>query len=351
MIGRLIDQLLPAHVQCEEEARIVSRFRSDAYLGSSAYTHKAPWGNTLPLWHAGDLNIANLETALTTHETKWPDKVFNYRCHPENIRCLQEAKIDAVNLANNHSLDFCEEGLVETIQTLQTSGIQFTGATQSKTDESMIPTLLNLPRQDSEEHNIHILGVSDHPSDWAAVPNFNLIHYTAGSRQRLKEAFTTSLEPSLKIVTIHWGPNYSWSPSPSIRSLAHFLVDECDVDIVHGHSSHHVQGVETYKGKLIIYGCGDFVDDYAVKREFRNDLSALWRVTVTANDGCDNGKRLKVKRLEVFPTRCQLFRTNLLTEGDEDHRWVVDKVKELSQHLGTEAQDKLGDDGQLVFEI
>ena len=60
--------------------------------------------------------------------------------------------------------------------------------------------------------------------------------------------------------------------------IAHYLIDDCGIDLIHGHSSHHIQGVETYKGKLIIYGCGDFVDDYALTPTYRNDLSAVWYV-------------------------------------------------------------------------
>ena len=66
-------------------------------------------------------------------------------------------------------------------------------------------------------------------------------------------------------------------PQGDIRRLARTLID-LGVDLVHGHSSHHIQGIELYKGKPIFYGCGDFVDDYAVDTKYRNDLGFLFRL-------------------------------------------------------------------------
>ena len=129
--------------------------------------------------------------------------------------------------------------------------------------------------------------------------------------------------------------------------MAHFLVDECGVDIVHGHSSHHVQGVEVYRGKVIIYGCGDFVDDYMVHEKYRNDLGAVWRVIATEGEA----KSLKLDRLEIFPTRIDQFRANLLHKGDEDHEWVREKIQELSWQLGTAVRSDLGEQGQILIDI
>ena len=154
------------------------------------------------------------------------------------------------------------------------------------------------------------------------------------------------ITPDLKIVSIHWGPNYSWSPSADIKSLAHFFIDECGVDLIHGHSSHHIQGVEIYKKKLIIYGCGDFVDDYAVVHEFRNDLSALWRVVVL-----EEGDKLQIKRLEVFPNKIKNFQASLLDRSENDHEWLTKRFRELCSEMGTQVQDDLGTEGQIVIEV
>ncbi|PSN63713.1 hypothetical protein BS50DRAFT_87194 [Corynespora cassiicola Philippines] len=238
---------------------------------------KSPWGNSLPLFHSANLNLINLETAVTTCAKPWPGKTFSYRMHPANLQCLREAHIDYVSLANNHTLDYGEEGLLETVKKLKGSNIPFAGAGVSP-EEAQQPAVLGL-KDEGKNYSMHVYSCADHPTEWFNVPNLHSIDYSSATRERLKQLLmSNAIKPDLKIFSVHWGPNYSWAPSDDIRSLAHFLVDECAVDIVHGHSSHHVQGVEVYKGKLIIYGCGDFVDDYALHAEYRNDLSAVWRV-------------------------------------------------------------------------
>lgn len=342
MLGRLIDQMFPQHINEPEEGRIAQSFlRSHPNL--SPYGPTTPWGNTLPMLHSADLNILNLETSATTHQTKWPNKVFNYRMHPANIAALQAAKVHYAGLANNHTLDFSESGLLETVRTVKKAGIAFAGAGESR-DEAVRPAVLPLsPEAKDKEakHEVHIWAAADHPSDWAKVPTFHYIDYSAPARKRLKDILTkpSPNRPLLKVFSVHWGPNYSWRPADEIRDLAHFLIDECGIDIIHGHSSHHVQGVEKYKGKLIIYGCGDFVDDYALTPEYRNDLSGIWQVQVEENESSGG---LKLKRLDVFPTKIDRFRARRLDAGEVDSEWVREKIKELSAEMGTHVEDGEG---------
>lgn len=347
MLGRLIDQLFPTHVHdLTEASHIASIVRRNPDIKN--YNFQSPWGNTRPLFLSSDLNLINLETSATTCEKKWPNKAFNYRMHPNNIIALKEAKIDYASCANNHSLDFCEEGLFETAKTLKRAEIAFAGAGETR-DEATRPAVLKLPRGSNgevEQHEIHIYSASDHPNDWGRVPSFHLIDYSHSTRSRLKSLLNSHGAPALKIFSVHWGPNYSWHPSSSIRSLAHFLIDECGIDVIHGHSSHHVQGVEIYKSKLIIYGCGDFVDDYAVDGEFRNDLSALWRVGLERD-----GKKLRSKMLEVFPTRIRKFQAMRLGAEEPEYGWVVGKIRNLSQHYGTKFEEERGSDAQMVLKI
>jgi Bacterial capsule synthesis protein PGA_cap len=140
-------------------------------------------------------------------------------------------------------------------------------------------------------------------------------------------------------------------------------VDECGIDIVYGHSSHHVQGVEIRHGSLIIYGCGDFVDDYALVPAYRNDLGAIWQVIVNSQSsapGSQSGhstttrlapERLAPERLEVFPTRIRDFQADLLHVTDPDHDFVCSKICNLSAECGTQARPERGAEGQLIFSI
>lgn len=364
MLGRLIDQMFPQHVHEPEEARIVKSFRS-SNPDLANYTPLTPWGNTIPLLHSADLNLLNLETSATTHPMKWPNKVFNYRMHPANIAALEAAKINYAGLANNHTLDFCEPGLLETVRTVKKAGVAFAGAGESR-EEATNPAVLRLKRgKRDDDYEIYVWAAADHPRDWAGVETFHFIDYTPQTRSRLKELLTrpTPKSPALKIFSVHWGPNYSWQPAKEIQDLAHFLIDECGIDIIHGHSSHHVQGVEKYKGRLIIYGCGDFVDDYALTPEYRNDLSGVWRVCVEEDEqgesgvsGSDisrreGGGKLKLKMLEVFPTIIERFRARRLEAGEPDSEWVRQRIKSLSAEFGTKVDLEEGGDERGIVDL
>ena len=395
MLGRLVDQLFPEHVQNTQDQEIAASFarKYPSIAGKENYKHSSPWGTTIPLFENSDLNIINLETSVTTTEEPWPNKTFNYRMHPANLEpALNSASIDFANLANNHVLDFGSEGLIETAWTLKKAKIRFAGAGET-VNEAFKPAKLFLPRRESrdgsvkadkdsqqreDKHLVHIYCASDHPRDWSSIPNFHFIDYSSSTRVKLRRLLLSGgstshpdeddpesdvyhhtvhhhhdkkSEPSaLKIFSVHWGPNYSWQPAEKIRSLAHFLIDECAVDIVHGHSSHHIQGVEVYRGKLIIYGCGDFVDDYILHEDFRNDLSAVWRVILQGED-LQGRKVLRLVRLEIFPTRIDKFRAMLLNSDDQDHIWVKRKVTALSLDLGTQVRRSLGEEGQIIVDI
>lgn len=375
MLGRLIDQLLPTHLpnQPNWDTTITNILKTTPSLNT--YSHVSPWGTALPLLHASDLNIINLETAVTTVDTPWPNKAFNYRMHPRNLEVLQKGRIDYVSLANNHTVDFGVTGLQETVEAVRGVGIKFAGVGDRPGEAAVLGMGGSLSdssfaaggsegtegtegdvgggssgsgsRCETKEYKIHIHSASDHPRVWADIPQFNFIDYSPATRAKLKTLLTSGEEPALKIFSVHWGPNYAWRPAGEIRALARFLVDECGVDIVHGHSAHHVQGVEVYRGRLIMYGCGDLVDDYALNGEFRNDLGALWRVLVSE----DGRGGLSLGRLEVVPTRCRLFEVEVLGVEDEDHAWVRERVGELSREFGTVVEGELGRDGQVIVDL
>jgi poly-gamma-glutamate capsule biosynthesis protein CapA/YwtB (metallophosphatase superfamily) len=352
MLGRLIDQLLPSSVPAPEDASHATYFRQ-RHPHLKDYNHLSPFGNALTLMNSSTLVLANLETAATLHPNPWPNKVFNYRTHPANIHSLVKAGVDYVSLANNHTLDFGKQGLLDTARAVGEADIAFAGAGETAKDAKR-PALLQLTNPIGEPFEVHCYSLSDHPSDWASIELFNHIDYTSASREKVKAQLSAPVTnpPALKVVSIHWGPNYQWQPASEIRSLARWLVEECDVDLIHGHSSHHIQGVEVIESKgrkaLIIYGCGDFVDDYAVNDRYRNDLSAAWRVHVAAEEGQD---RLRLEKLEVFPNRIKTFQANLLKTQDEDHSWIVSKFRSLCDDMGTQVNDKLGEEGQIIVRI
>lgn len=106
------------------------------------------------------------------------------------------------------------------------------------------------------------------------------------------------------------------------------MIDEAGVDIVHGHSSHHPKAVEVYRDKLILYGCGDFINDYEGiegYESFRGDLALMYFPTVNPADGT-------LSDLEMVPLHMRQFRLN--RPSAEDFRWIRDRLDRETNKFG-----------------
>ena len=285
-------------------------------ISRTGYTY--PWGETIGLLRKTDINIINLETTLTSSTKKVP-KVFNYKAETDRVQSLIEAKIDVCNLANNHILDFSEEGLIETILTLDKAGIKHVGAGINKQEAAEPVTI--------EKKNIAvgIIGFTDNEPGWVAKENKPGTNYVrVGDIGRVKKEIVKLRDKvDVLVFTIHWGPNMRKRPTKQFRDFAHRVID-AGVDIFHGHSAHIFQGIETYKGKLILYDTGDFIDDYYVDPFLRNDQSFLYLVDVD-KDG--------LKKVELVPVLISQMQVN--KARGSNYRKTVDRVKELSKEFGT----------------
>ena len=277
-----------------------------------------PWGNMRLALHANDVTIANLETTLTTSEARVP-KVFNFKADPTRVQVLQEGNIGLVNLANNHSLDFGVDGLRETIATLNQAGIAHVGAGNNRA-AAHAPAIVERGGM-----RIGLLGYTDNEPDWQAGQYSPGVAYVRiGDIDAVRDDIQT-LRPSvdLLIVSLHWGPNMVTTPSQVHLDFAHALID-LGADIIHGHSAHVVQGVEIYKNKLILYDTGDFVDDYAVDPDRRNDLSFLF--TVSADHA-------GLVRLALVPVLIDSMQVNKAL--GRDARTIIEMMQQRSQAFGT----------------
>jgi poly-gamma-glutamate synthesis protein (capsule biosynthesis protein) len=90
------------------------------------------------------------------------------------------------------------------------------------------------------------------------------------------------------VASIHWGGNWGFLVSDAERTFAHQVIEKAGVDVVHGHSSHHVKGLEVYRDRPIIYGAGDFLDDYegiSGNEEYRGDLALMFFPTLDPATG------------------------------------------------------------------
>lgn len=280
------------------------------------YTY--PWGDVLVLLRNTDVNIINLETTLTT-STKKVSKVFNYKADPDKVQSLIEAKIDVSNLANNHILDFSEEGLIETISTLDKAGIKHVGAGINKT-EALKPVIIK-----KNNITIGIIGYTDNEPGWEAKENKPGTNYVeVDDFERIeKEIEKLRAKVDILIFTIHWGPNMRKKPTTEFRNFAYEIMNK-GVDILHGHSAHIFQGIEIYNKKLILYDTGDFVDDYYVTPSLRNDQSFLYLVEVDKEG---------LRKIELIPVVISRMQVNKATGSD--YREIVSRIKDLSKEFNT----------------
>ncbi|MEE9465541.1 MAG: CapA family protein [Candidatus Neomarinimicrobiota bacterium] len=342
MTGRGIDQVLPhpndpvIHEPYMESARryVDLAIRANGPIQqpvSFAYI----WGDALvELERIGpDLRIVNLETSITNSDDYWEGKGINYRMHPENIPCLTAAGIDYCALANNHILDWGYTGLIETLETLGKADIEYGGAGRDK-KEAETPAVLDVVGKGRVIVFSYGTATSGIPSSWVATndrPGVNLIERFSDQAVRSVKAEVEKFKQrgDIVVVSIHWGDNWGYSIPPRQRQFAHRLIDQAGVDVIHGHSSHHVKGIEVYRDKLIIYGCGDFLNDYegiGGYKEYRADLTLMYFVSVNPATG-------KLAGLQMTPTRIRNFRIHRAPETDA--RWLQDKLNREGQRLGT----------------
>ncbi len=292
-----------------------------------------------------DIRIINLETSVTKNNDYWKGKGINYRMHPKNISCLTVANIDYCSLANNHTLDWGYSGLEETIKTLKKANIKFAGAGRN-INEAEKPAVLNVRRQARIIVFSYGLQTSGIPVNWQAamdVPGINLLaDLSASSVTQIRTKINETKKPKdLVVVSIHWGSNWGYQIQNEQVEFAHKLINEAGVDIIHGHSSHHVKGIEVYKDKPIIYGCGDFIDDYegiSGYETFRSDLGLMYFVRM----GLSSRKLIEFR---MVPTQVKKFRVNQASL--DDSLWLKKTINRQCKQFG--AKVDLKTDSKLVL--
>jgi poly-gamma-glutamate synthesis protein (capsule biosynthesis protein) len=278
------------------------------------------------LTRAADLFVLNLECCISERGTQWPDprKPFFFRAPPAATDVLNRLGVDCVTLANNHALDYGPQALLDTFEHLRAAGITWVGAGRRR-DEAEAPAVL-----EAAGLRLGVLGGSDYPPEFAAGPASPGIAYVDLRRglDWLPEAIAR-LDVDAVLVTPHWGPNMTPEPLPFVRRAAAAL-REAGATLIAGHSAHVFHGVQ----QGILYDLGDFIDDYAVDPQLRNDLGLLFFVTL------DRGGPL---RLEAVPLKLEFCHTRL-AEGAEAE-WIRRRFRSACAALGTDVAEE---DGRLV---
>jgi poly-gamma-glutamate synthesis protein (capsule biosynthesis protein) len=254
-------------------------------------------------------------------------KVFHFRAQPSAIETLRTARIEACSLANNHTLDFEEQGLLDTLEHLDAAGIRHAGAGRNR-EEAAEPAIVNVLAEHTRR--VALLAFTDNEPPFAAGTdrpgtNYLPVSLKPDVLRRVEKAVSDVREMGVDTIIFsnHWGPNMVQRPDETFRRFARAVIDR-GVDIYYGHSAHVFQGVEIYRGKPILYDTGDFIDDYAVDPKLRNDWSFLFQVSV--EDG-------RFERLDLAPVKLSYARVDLATGGERET--ILNWMEHLSAEMGT----------------
>lgn len=276
--------------------------------------------------------IINLETAVTSSEDAVPGKGIHYRMHPANAAVLDAAGIDCCTLANNHVLDWGEAGLVETLDTLRRHGIKVAGA-GGEPAMAAAPAVIGVG--DARRVLVFAFCTSDSgvPPEFAATGRNAGVNLLPDLSARTAAAIAQQVSSSRRagdtvIASIHWGGNWGYQVSAAEQEFAHRLIDEAQVDIVYGHSSHHAKGIEVYRRKLILYGCGDLLNDYegiGGHEQFRPDVALMYFPTLDS-DGA-------LAELVLVPLQLRRFR--LEPAQVESQQWMLAMLNHEGRTYGS----------------
>ncbi|MFJ9012700.1 CapA family protein [Streptomyces canus] len=353
MLGRGFDQILPHPGDPALREAYIRDARAYVDLVEAAngpiprpVGFRWPWGEALPVLDeaAPDVRLVNLETSVTGDGDFAPGKGVHYRMSPANLPCLAAARPDVCALANNHVLDFGLRGLHETLDALAGAGLRTAGAGR---DEVRARQSAIVPLGAGGRVLVFSFGMpsSGIPKDWAATGQRAGVDVIAEPSPAAASALADRLRQvrrpgDIAVASVHWGPNWGYDVSRCEVRFAHALLD-AGVDVVHGHSSHHPRPLEVYRDRLILYGCGDLVDDYegiGGYESYRDDLRVLYLVSVEADTG-----RLVDARMVPLQAR----RMRLEHASPEDTEWLRAVLDRHSREFGTRVDG--GPDGTLTL--
>jgi poly-gamma-glutamate capsule biosynthesis protein CapA/YwtB (metallophosphatase superfamily) len=292
-----------------------------------------PLGPVADLMRQADITIVNLECAMTASDNIWAGapKAFYFGAPPQAVYSLLGAGVDLVSLANNHTLDYGVDGLLQILHHLRHHGIGHAGAGRD-IGEALRPAIIGC-------HGITLAMVAfcNHQPDFAARENSAGIAYLDfDDEPAVLESWRKALAPLQQaavhwpVLSLHWGPNMVFRPSEKFRRFAHAAID-MGWKIVFGHSAHVFQGIELYRGCPIIYAAGDLVDDYYVDPDFNNDHQLLFELELNP------GTLQRIRLCPIFIERCQVK-----PASREQTEKIASRITTLCAEMGTTVQRDAG---------
>jgi poly-gamma-glutamate capsule biosynthesis protein CapA/YwtB (metallophosphatase superfamily) len=305
----------------------------DIMLGGSAapemkiYGYDYPFLNVLPLLQGSQIVFGNLEGPLTHRGKRFKDKQFTFRSPPDKVApALATAGFNLVSLANNHSMDYGDEGLRDTMAALDKVGIRYAGAGMNLS-QARKPAVMEIGGT-----RVALLAYAlTFPEEfWATAKNPGMPYgHEAHVRADVAAARTHS---EIVLVSFHWGQEGKTELREYQSMLAHAAIDS-GADAVIGHHPHILQGIERYRDGIILYSLGNFVFGSYSKNA---KTSAIARLTFR------DGKltQLRMKPINVLNPEV-VFQPRILEGVDADA--VVNHLAELSAPLNTVIENDYGE--------
>lgn len=232
-----------------------------------------------------DVIIFNLETVISPiplNDLFKTDKVFNYQSDGTQLITLRKMtdKLIIASTANNHSLDYDKQGFLNTKKFLRNNNIKYATKTYLETDKIIFFSYTDHCGCNNLDYWGKYINILDYKN------TDRILHILKLIKSKNK----------LIVFSIHWGSNWLDKLPKQMIKFGRLLIDN-GADIVFGHSVHHIPPVpyEIYKDKLIIYGLGDTINDYRVKKKYNSDkaLMALAKVN----------KKNKLFNLDIIPIK------------------------------------------------
>lgn len=401
MLGRAVQLTLA--VQAPGEERLRDSCTAEYYLDMCLHPSAHPqltlkemrarnaekgsylWGDRYTMDPPPDVRLVNLETAVTrtidNHDIP-RYKGINYHMHLDNLEPVLDGLREQtyggdsmapliVNCANNHAMDYgrkaLEQETLPLLDRLQSATLQFVGLGRDFAGAAQ-PAVV-----ECASTKVQVFGFSaacaGTPGDWWATSKRSglvglpgLYSHSDADRafDLAQQAMDNHPKTGLRIVSIHWGPNWAGKGEDAAqvaarRRFAHRLIDEAKVDLVYGHSSHHARGLEVYHGHLIVYGAGDIINDYEgfenPGEERYNRLGGVYLVDVHA----DTGQFAQLSIVPTYMDRLSLRRwTPSAALWRPQQRRLERNAAQLDdwcRFLQNQSRTDAGSDGALVLHV
>lgn len=265
--------------------------------------------NVRSIFSADDLTIANFEGTLTDSDER-EDKTFAFKAPASYASILSGSSVEAVNTANNHSHDYGDQGFDDTLAALDDAGIVHFGY-----DETAVMDIKGI--------KVGMVGIYE-------------LYDHLDREQQLKDniAKVQADGAQLIVVIFHWGNETETVPDSNQTTLGRMAID-LGADLVCGHHPHVLQGIETYKGKNIVYSLGNFC--FGGNSSPSDMDTMIYQQTFTIDaDGVKNDNVTNIIPCSISSAAYDGYNNYQPTpaEGDEATR-ILEKINERSSWIST----------------